>query len=454
MHWALVVAAGIGVFVLLEAALRWLVGLGLETDFYGSIPREAVRARQVRHGLRVATGTGWAHLGWIADPKRERYRIERREGSGWSTVARSRLGSRLVRTGGDYRVWAEPRRGDAERLVGEAEVSVEAGEPPLHRPRLAGPWRLLFRPERAGSYVNDHAIFRDAHGRFRLLGITGPGRGDYSRERRFAQGVSEDFPPTAGMREDEPVADFGELAWAPAVVEHDGVFHLFWSPHRLHHMTSRDGVRWSEPRLALSAPAHRFFRDASVLEVAPGQWVLFATGRGRWFSRVDVYQSFDLEEWQYVGAALRSRPGSERNSAFASTESPQVTCHAGRYYLAITYNNGSRLWTPLLLLLRRAPRGREYDDTLVFHSDNPYDFGSYAGARRSPTLVGRMEAHAPRFFRHPESGAWWITTAGWPWAATLTSGEVAVAPLAWDRVEGSDDAGSKAGREGVSRPVR
>jgi beta-fructofuranosidase len=131
-----------------------------------------------------------------------------------------------------------------------------------------------------------------------------------------------------------------------------------------------------------------------------------------------------------------------------------VSCHAGRYYLSTTYNNGSRLWAPLLLLLRRAPRGREYDDTLVFHSDNPYDFGSYVGARRSPRLLGRLEAHAPRLFRHPETGAWWITTAGWPWAATLTSGEVAVAPLAWDRVEGSDDAASKAGREGVSRPVR
>jgi beta-fructofuranosidase len=450
----LVLAAALGLFALLEVALRWLVGIGLETDFYGSIPREAVRARQERHGLRVATGPGWAHLGWIADPERERYRIERREGAEWMTVARPRLGSQLVRTGGAYRVWAVARRGGTERLVGEAGVRVEGGEPTLHRPRVSGPWRLLFRPQRAGAYVNDHAIFRDAQGRYRLLGITGPGRGDYSRERRFAQGVCDDFPPAAGMREDEPVADFGEPAWAPAVVEHGGLFHLFWSPHRLHHMTSRDGVRWSEPRLAIRAPAHHFFRDASVLEVAPGQWLLFATGRGRWFSRVDVYQSFDPEEWQYVGAALRSRPGSERNSAFASTESPQVTPYAGRYYLSITYNNGSRLWAPLLLLLRRAPRGREYDDTLVFHSDNPYDFGSYAGARRSPTLLARLEAHAPRLFRHPETGTWWITTAGWPWAATLSSGEVAVAPLVWDRVEGSDDAGSKLEPEDVSRPVR
>jgi hypothetical protein len=46
--------------------------------------------------------------------------------------------------------------------------------------------------------------------------------------------------------------------------------------------------------------------------------------------------------------------------------------------------------------------------------------------------LARIEAHAPRLVRHPENGAWWITTAGWPWAASLTQGEVAVAPLRWD----------------------
>jgi hypothetical protein len=200
-------------------------------------------------------------------------------------------------------------------------------------------------------------------------------------------------------------------------------------------MSSRDGERWGEPRLALRAPVHRFFRDASLLEVAPGQWLLFATGRGRWFSRVDAYQSFDLEEWQYVGPALHARPGSERNSPFASTESPQVSRYAGRFYLSLTYNNGSRLWAPLLLRLRLAPRGRHYEETLVFHSDHPFGFGSYRGAGRAPSLVARLRAPAPRLFLDPRAGRWWITSAGWPWAATLTSGEVAVAPLAWDRLE-------------------
>ena len=83
--------------------------------------------------------------------------------------------------------------------------------------------------------------------------------------------------------------------------------------------------------------------------------------------------------------------------------------------------------------MTRWPNRASYNHTLVFHSDNPYDFGIYRGRKNAPTLVTELEAHAARFVCHPGESAWYITTAGWPWAATLTSGEVAVAPLAWDR---------------------
>jgi hypothetical protein len=325
-------------------------------------------------------------------------------------------------------------------VVGEVAASRSGAPPgPLRVPRIAGPWRPLFRPARAGYYVNDHVIFRDAAGRFRLLGITDRSRGDHRSERRFAQGVCETFPPPDAMREEAPVADFGELAWAPWVVRDGATWHLFWSPHRLEHMTSPDGAGWSGRRTAIRAPMHPFFRDAMVLAVAPGQWLLYATGRGRWFSRVDLYQSFDLEGWQYVGAALRTGPGSERNSAFASTETPHVVEHEGRYYLSVTYNNDSRFWAPLWLLARRWRRPETYSDTRVFASEHPYGFGCYRGRCGAPSQIVRLEAHAPRLLRHPDTGAWWITTAGWPWAATLTRGEVAVAPLAWDAAPGTRD---------------
>jgi beta-fructofuranosidase len=325
------------------------------------------------------------------------------------------------------------------RTIGTVHAEPAPGEPPpLHRPVVAGPWRTLFRPRRAGRYVNDHSIHRDAAGRFRLLGITSDSDGDFDAERWFAQGVSDAFPPADGaeMEEAERVADLGtgELAWAPHVVEARGRWHLYWSPHRLHHMTSRDGVRWEGHRVAIDPPHHLFFRDAMVREVAPGQWLLYATARGRYYSRVDCYQSFDLEHWQYVRPALRTGPGCERASPFASTESPTVVTHEGRHYLALTYNNDSFFWPGVLMLFRRWPGRASYNDTRVFHSANPYDFGVYRGPRRPSRQVARLEAHAAELYRHPDTHEWWITTAGWPWVATLTSGEVAVAPLRWEPV--------------------
>jgi hypothetical protein len=340
----------------------------------------------------------------------------------------------LTREAGEYRLWALPVDRSAPRLLGAVTAQPSAGEPPLCVPRIAGPWRELFRPKAAGDYVNDHAVYRDAEGRWRLVGITAHGDGDYSKEKHFAVGVSNEFPPPAGMSEEAPVADFGELAWAPHVIEETGRYFMFWSPHRLHRMTSGDGVAWSDHRVVMAAPFHRFFRDATVVRVGEGQWLLYATGRGRYFSRVDVYQSFDLEGWQYIGAALRTGWGSERNSIVASTESPQVVEHRGRYYLSLTYNNDSFVWSTLLLPLKIWLRRSSYNDTLVFHADNPYDFGEYRGRRRAPTLVTRLQAHAARLVREPERDRWYVTTAGWPWVATLTRGEVAVAPLEWEEV--------------------
>jgi len=197
-------------------------------------------------------------------------------------------------------------------------------------------------------------------------------------------------------------------------------------------MTAADGVTWRDHRVVLSAPMHKFFRDAMVLEAADGQWLLYTTARGAYFSRVDVYQSFDLDGWQFIGAALRSGWGSERNAIVASTESPFVVRYHDRYYLSLTYNNDSFFWPAVLLPLKVWLNRASYNDTLVFHSDNPYDFGTYRGTACAPSLLTRLAAHAAEIVHEPERDAWYITTAGWPWAATLTSGEVAVAPLQWE----------------------
>jgi hypothetical protein len=68
------------------------------------------------------------------------------------------------------------------------------------------------------------------------------------------------------------------------------------------------------------------------------------------------------------------------------------------------------------------------------HSGNPYDFGVYRGRAGSPSLLTEFETHAPELVYNPDNDTWYITTAGWPWVASLTSGEVAVAPLHWGPV--------------------
>lgn len=430
-----VVAVALLAWLVLEIGVRAYLEGPLEVDFYGSIPREAVREKQDLHGLVVAAGPRFAHLGFIADPERETYTIERRLDDGsHREIGTTRFGSFVVREAGTYRVRIDPRAGDEARFLGPVEAIPLEAEAPVLAPRIAGPWRPLFRPSIAGDYVNDHAIYRDATGRWRLLGITARGEGDYSAEVRFAAGVAQAFPPDSMMRETDPVADFGEIAWAPHVIEAKGGFRLFWSPHRLMAMTSPDGIAWRDPRVVMSAPASPFFRDAMVHEVAPGQWLLYATARGRYFSRVDLYQSFDLEGWQYIGPALDAGFGSERNSILSSMESPALLEVRGRYYLAITYNNDSGVLAPLLLPFRIWLDRASYNDTLVFESDHPYAFGTYRGASATPNLVARLAAHAAEWVHVPERDEWYVTTAGWPFVATLTSGEVAVAPLRFEPV--------------------
>jgi hypothetical protein len=419
-------------WLVLELIVRVYLETPLDADFYSSISRSQVAEYQQAYGVQTVSGQGWVHLGWAADPEEESYRIEQRTNGNWQELGKTRFGSFLASgAGGSFRVWVDPRGSAEPWLLDEVTVQAQDGDPPLFIPTIDGGWQTLFKPSAAGEYINDHTIYQDASGNWRLVGITSHSQGDFNAERYFAVGVSPDFPPLGGMLEDKPVADYGELAWAPHVIHANGAYHMFWSPHALHQMESPDGIEWGNHRVTIPAPYHKFFRDPIVIQVAPHQWLLYTTARGTYFSQVDIYQSFDLKGWQYIRTALRSAWGSERNAPFASTESPFITLYQGRYYLSLTYNNDSYFWPGILMLFKIWPNPDSYNHTLVFHSANPYDFGVYRGLHNSPSLLTELQAHAPELVYNPDNEAWYITTAGWPWVATLTSGEVAVAPLRW-----------------------
>jgi hypothetical protein len=431
MNWVWIIPVAI-LFLWLAAELV-MRSMPYKRGFYGSLPPEYLPQIQKTIGVRVVKGHDWFHLGWIADPNFEYYRVEKWYGDGWEEVARTSFGSYMAYgESGRWRVIAVHKGKSERRLIGMADVKIEGNEPEVFIPRISGDWYKLFRPRKTGQYINDHAVYQMTDGEWRLVGITSQTNGDYAAEKYFSTARSTEFPPKSEMQEGDPVADFGELAWAPNVFVHDGMYHLFWSPHKLHHMISQDGIHWEDHRVLLQKPFHKYFRDATVIRVAEGQWLLYAAARGWFFSQIDVYQSFDLENWQYIRPALRSDYGSERNSAYASMESPRVIQLKGRYYLSITYNNGTTFISGLLLKMKKWLRPQTYNDTLVFHSTNPYDFGIYRGRRHSRTLLTTLKTHAPCWIHIPGSDNWFITTAGWPWAATLTSGEVAVAPLTWE----------------------
>lgn len=428
----LIIVGTLGLWLIIELGVRLYLETPLKTGFYSSISRDRVREMQTSYGVQVVEGLGWAHLGWIAHPEQESYRIVKMNELIGEQIGKSNYGSYVVRgEPGIYQVWVTPVNTEKPWMLAEVTLEMGGETPPLYKPQIAGSWQYLFRPSQHGDYVNDHTVYQDGEGNWRLVGITAHGDGDFDAERYFAVGSSEQFPPPEGMLEESPVADFGELAWAPHVIREEERYHMFWSPHQLHQMDSLDGIAWGNYQLSMPAPKNKFFRDPMVLQVATGQWLLYTTARGTYFSQVDIYQSFNLTEWQYIRSALTSSWGSERNSPFASMESPFVSQYRGRYYLSLTYNNDSYFWPGILMLFKIWPDAKGYNDTLVFHSDNPYDFGVYRGKDRSPTLLTHLETHAPEFVYHPQKDEWYITTAGWPWVATLTSGEVALAPLSW-----------------------
>ncbi len=199
-------------------------------------------------------------------------------------------------------------------------------------------------------------------------------------------------------------------------------------------MTSTDGIHWENHSVIMKAPYHKFFRDCMILQVAPDQWLLYTTARSTFFSQIDVYQSFNLVEWQYIRTCLASGFGSERNSPFASMESPFVVHYKDGYYLSLTYNNDTLFIHGVLLLFKIWLDKESYNDTLIFYSDNPYDFGIYKGKSNTNNCITQLRAHAPEWIYLPQRKQWYITTCGWKWAATLTNGEVAIAPVQWEKV--------------------
>jgi len=433
-----IAAAIITLWLICEIVVRVICDLPVKTDFYSSIPRSQIPEMQKRWGVQVSFGDTWAHLGWVADPKKERYSVWRKQPDGsFIRLGKTRYGGYLVKallpeTEYTFRVASASGTFDHTVTVCTGKAQLRAA----YKPVIDGGLHVLFRPQKCGSYMNDHTVYQSADGKWHVAGITAFGEGDYSKEKYFAHGESGVFPFAEGvtMAEQPPLADEGHLAWAPHMVRANGQFYMWYSPHKAYCQTSPDGTAWREaPELGFW-PAFPQFRDPMVFQVAENQWLMVATARHGYYSTVDIYQSFDASHWQYIRSALKTGLGCERAAPQASTESPFVFSYQGGYYLSVTYNNNSFFLDAILLQMKVWRNKESYNDTLVFQSQTPYDFGMYRGRRRSSSLVGTLRTHAPEYVEH--EGQWYVTSCGWPWVATVTHGEAGWARLGFEKAKG------------------
>ncbi len=292
----------------------------------------------------------------------------------------------------------------------------------MSRPQLGGSgWRPLFTPVRTGAYVNDHCVVRALDGRWHVFGITKPTADiDPHAERWFCHGSG---PSLAGgeFKEHGRVCDFGSRAWAPSVAFDGERWVMLYGPDRLRAAVCDDPrlQDWHEaPCSLVGGPIGAVLRDGMILRLDDDTWLLYATGKQGRLGAVSVCVSENLLDWRFVRFALRTTAAAPKQPPWSATESPFVFQHDGSYWLSIPYTTSGE-----------GPAG--YHETLLFRSTNPFDFGSYGGGEGE--VAARLEAHAPEYLMDPDTGRWYVTSAGWPGDrfGTVIPGSVAIRELDW-----------------------
>ncbi len=280
----------------------------------------------------------------------------------------------------------------------------------------AGRFRRIYDPgagEPEPWYINDHCLVPAPDG-WHLFGITHAEPAAPEDEDVFAHATA---PELHGPWREQPPAlvvdtSYGEThLWAPFVVAHDGVFHMFYAgggPDRtraaINLATSTDLVEWTRhPGGPLFHDGYDA-RDPMVRRVG-GSWVMYYTATddpagGR---HVVAYRSSDdLLHWSRRRLAFT---GTRSGTFGGDTESPFVVTRGDHHYLFTGPCGGGD------------DGADEYVCTTAYRSTDPLHF-------TPDDRVSRLPAHAPEIV-HGRDGSWWITHAGWG------QGGVHLAPLHW-----------------------
>lgn len=278
-------------------------------------------------------------------------------------------------------------------------------------PYIASEYKPLFRPEKYGNYVNDHCIIRK-DGEYHLFGITSQTSHPYD-ERYFVHAVGEKLDGT--MQEVGKSIDRGTLAWSPCIVEKENDFYMFYGPSPSSLAVSPDLFEWfGYPLKIEDEPVYAMHRDHFVLRKDDGEYIMYVTGIKDRGGCISVATSKNLLHWQFAGYALTSGEAAPLKPAWGAFESPYVVHKDGIYYLFVTYTDCS---------------DENYNDTLVFASKDPLNFGCYMGKENPAVPITTLYAHAPEILE--ADGKTYITTCGWRSKPNPNTGCVSIAELGW-----------------------
>ncbi len=261
-------------------------------------------------------------------------------------------------------------------------------------------WRPLFRPKKVGRYVNDHTVFKDKYGFWRLLGTTAVGDYAFYKERSFVEASTKDlWTEMVGEKMTFIAIPHRGIKIAPVVFldKKKREYHLFFAGMNIYHFTSRDGRVWEDQGLAV----HNWWpwlRDPEIVEWGGLYWMYLTD----FDNQITIYKSEDLYQWKRNGVALKLGSGIPKslNSACESS----IVIPWKDYFILLT------TITPATTSI--VTRRENYTHTAVFVARDPTDFGVYAtNYSNTSNLVGYLQVHAPEVI--VENGQHYITTCGW-----------------------------------------
>ena len=280
-------------------------------------------------------------------------------------------------------------------------------------PKIISEWKILFEPKKFGDYVNDHTLVKDDDGNWHLYGITSFGGSSYD-EKYFVHGVGKNL--NEKFVEVGKTIDKGTLAWAPCVIKEGENFYMFYGPSPTQLAISFDNQEWFGYSVKMkNEPLMGAHRDHFVLKMEDGKYLMYVTGVHNQMGAISLFSSSNLIEWEFEGFALTSGEKAPLKPSWGAMESPYVVKKDGLCYLFITYTDCE---------------AENYNDTLVFVSKDPKNFGEYNGGYGGAIPITKLKAHAPEIVI--ENGEYYITTCGWSFMEIPHKGAVSVAKLVWE----------------------